>query len=83
MDLSQIPTRELIDAIKTRVDTLLVLGIVVEEDKSLSFHRFFEGINSWSMVMPLTAEIRHLNLSFDWVPDEDEDQSLPVSVIEF
>ena len=81
MDLSLVPTKDLIEAIASRLDTLLVLGLVVEKETGITYHRHLCGANAWALSMPLAAEIRNLNSSFDnaW----DEPDNTPNSVIEF
>jgi len=79
MNLKEVLTKDLVDELASRVDTLLVLGMVFKKDQVLTYHRRFTGQNSWAMYGPLLAEIRWLNDSFDNAEEVDG----PENVVEF
>ncbi len=50
MDLDQVPTRDLIDALVPRLDSCLVLGLTVEKNGQPIYHRHFEAKNRWVLM---------------------------------
>lgn len=80
MDLSEVPTSDLIAAVAERMDTCLFLGIRKDKLNQTTFYRRTLGTNTWSLYGPLLAEIRFLDKQFDTAQDESQS---PDNVIDF